>query len=63
MVKKNENNHEKYLKKVDETNKKDFSHLKLESMIHIKKLGSPINLTFGRTGVIRQCLPRKECNR
>jgi cGMP-dependent protein kinase len=40
IMKKNENNHEvKYMKKFDETQKKDYSHMKLEQMISIKKLG------------------------
>jgi cGMP-dependent protein kinase len=40
IMKKNENNHEvKYMKKFDESQKKDYSHMKLEQMIHIKKLG------------------------
>jgi len=40
VMQKNLNSHEvKYMKKYDENQRKDFSHMKLEQMISIKKLG------------------------
>lgn len=39
-MQKNLNSHEvKYMKKYDENQRKDYSHMKLEQMISIKKLG------------------------
>ena len=40
-IKKNENNHElKYMRKYDASNAKKYEMMKLEDMIHIKKLGA-----------------------
>jgi cGMP-dependent protein kinase len=40
VMQKNLNSHEvKYMKKYDEGQRKDYSHMKLEEMISIKKLG------------------------